>query len=317
MTTTLPENMTAADRRQAWFENELTGYARSGTSEPPMSWDYGDEIIEILTGHFLALENILGAKDIAEPLFALLHGPDVEGDTWREAFETYHPTLTQEWAGTLLIDNAGIYGLYGVTPAEISHSDRTAWVESLAERLAAFRTDVHPVPGGVIDRITNLALSRRAIDTGEGTVDLLSLSLLGGVTEGRVRNILSGSDSPLERSAQGVTAASAADWLKGRKEYFASIWQKPDEVAPEPASADFIGEVIFVPVAGDGSTFGPELLRNGHYTIGAKGAEVQYDSFEAALKALHKMDTPRWRRPNAAGNWGIVSGRDWKRVEKK
>ncbi|EIE52915.1 hypothetical protein C357_01263 [Citreicella sp. 357] len=317
MTTTLPENMTAADRRQAWFENELVGYDRSSASEAPMSWDYGDEIIEILTGHFLALEKILGAEEIAEPLFALLHGPDVEGDTWREAFETYQPTLTQEWAGTLLIDNAGIYGFYGVTPAEIAHSDRTAWVESLAQRLADFRTDVHPAPSSVIDRITNLALSRRAIDTGKGEVDLLSLSLLGGVTEGRVRNILSGSDSPLERSARGVTAASAADWLKGRKEYFASIWQKPDEVTPEPPSADFTGEVIFVPVAGDGSTFGRELRRNGHYTVGAKGAEVQYDSFEAALKALHRMDTPRWRRPNSAGNWGIVSGRDWKRIEKK
>jgi hypothetical protein len=317
MTTMLPENMTAADRRQAWFENELIGYARSGTSEAPMPWDYGAEIIEILRGHFLALEKILGAEEIAGPLFALLHGPDVEGQTWREAFETYHPTLTQEWTGTLLIDNAGIYGLYGVTPAEIAHSDRAAWVESLAQRLAAFRADVHPVPGGVIDRIANLALARRAIDTREGEVDHLSLALLGGVSEGRVRNILSGSDSPLERSPKGMTAASAADWLKGRKEYFASIWQKPDEVTPEPPSADFTGEVIFVPVAGDGSTFGPELQRNGHFTVGAKGAEVQHGSFEAALKALHQMDTPRWRRPNSAGNWGIVSGRDWKRIEKK
>lgn len=317
MTTMLPENMTAAVRRQAWFENELTGYARSGTSEAPMPWDYGDEIIEILRGHFLALEKILGAEEIAGPLFALLHGPDVEGQTWREAFETYQPTLTQEWTGTLLIGNAGIYGFYGVTPAEIAHSDRAAWVESLAHRLAAFRADVHPVPGGVIDRIANLALARRAIDTREGEVDLLSLALLGGVTEGRVRNILSGSDSPLVRSPKGVTAASAADWLKGRKEYFASIWQKPDEVTPELPSADFTGEVIFVPVAGDGSTFCPELQRNGHFTVGAKGAEVQYDSFEAALKALHRMDTPRWRRPNSAGNWGIVSRRDWKRIEKK
>lgn len=314
MTNFLPENMDAADRRSAWFENEILGYS---TAHSTLNWDYGDEIMEILRGHFLALEQLLGADEIAEPLFALLHGQNVEGESWREAFDTYHPILNQEWSGTVLIDNAGIYGLYGVTPEHIPHSERSAWVRDLAERLAAFRNNVSPSPGGVIDRITNLALSRRAIDIGEGEVDLVSISLLGGVSEGRIRNILSAGDSPLERSVNGVTAASAMDWLKGRKEYFASIWQQPDEVSPEPPSADFTGEVVFVPVAGDGSIFGPELLRNGHFTVGGKGSEVQYDSFEAALTALHRMETPRWRRPNAAGNWGIVSGRDWKRIEKK
>lgn len=82
------------------------------------------------------------------------------------------------------------------------------------------------------------------------------------------------------------------------------------------ARADVAGKMILVPVAGDGSTFGPDLARNGRYTVGAKGAEVQYDDFNAALTALHQMDTPRWRRPNPAGNWGIVSGRDWKHIEK-
>lgn len=314
MTTILPENMNTAERRRAWFENELSGYAHMPDT---LDWDYGDEIIEILERHFLALEQILGAEDIAEPLFTLLHGPNVEGKSWREALETYHPTLNQEWYGTLLIDNAGLYGLYGVTPDTVPHAERPDWVEGLAQRLEAFRADVRPAPGGVIARITNLALSRRAIDMRDGEVDLVSLSLLGGVSEGRVRNILSTGNSPLERSEKGVTATSAADWLKGRKEFFASIWQQPDEVNPKPPSADFSGEVIFVPVAADGSIFGPELLRNGHYTVGAKGSEVQYDSFDAALTALHRMDTPRWRRPNSSGNWGIVSGRDWKRVEKK
>jgi hypothetical protein len=84
-------------------------------------------------------------------------------------------------------------------------------------------------------------------------------------------------------------------------------------VAPVPsgltASADSTGKVILVPVAGDGSTFGPDLARSGRYTVGAKGAEVQYDDFAAALAALHRMDTPHWRRPNAAGNWGIAVSR--------
>lgn len=76
-------------------------------------------------------------------------------------------------------------------------------------------------------------------------------------------------------------------------------------------------QLVLVPIAADNSHFGPHLARNGRYTVGAKGAEVQYDDFDAALIALREMDKPRWRRPNDAGNWGIVSGRDWIRIEKK
>lgn len=71
---------------------------------------------------------------------------------------------------------------------------------------------------------------------------------------------------------------------------------------------------IRIPVAADGTTFHPDLARRGYFTVGAKGAEESHDSFDAALEALNRMDTPRWRRPNAAGNWGIVSGCSWKEV---
>jgi DNA polymerase III epsilon subunit-like protein len=75
--------------------------------------------------------------------------------------------------------------------------------------------------------------------------------------------------------------------------------------------------MIRVPVAADGTTFGPELARNGYYTVGAKGAEEKHASFDMALDALARMDKPRWRRPNAAGNWGIVSGCSWRNVRKR
>ncbi|AWI86779.1 hypothetical protein CEW88_23320 (plasmid) [Alloyangia pacifica] len=74
--------------------------------------------------------------------------------------------------------------------------------------------------------------------------------------------------------------------------------------------------MIRVPVAADGTAFGPDLARNGYYTVGAKGAEEKHASFDAALDALTKMDKPRWRRPNAAGNWGIVSGCSWRDIRK-
>ena len=76
-------------------------------------------------------------------------------------------------------------------------------------------------------------------------------------------------------------------------------------------------DTIRVPVAADGTHFSLDLARRGYYTVGAKGAEEKYDSFDAALDALNRMSTPRWRRPNAAGNWGIVSGCSWMDIKKQ
>ncbi len=74
--------------------------------------------------------------------------------------------------------------------------------DALAQLLDQFRQVAQPEPQGVIARIINLALSRHAIDTGAGEVDLQSLALFGGVTEGRIRNILSSGDGGLEKVGQ-------------------------------------------------------------------------------------------------------------------
>ena len=66
-----------------------------------------------------------------------------------------------------------------------------------------------------------------------------------------------------------------------------------------------------VPVAKDGSWFGPHVGRGGVFQIGEKGAEFRVSGYEAALAQLRTMSPPRWRRPNEKGNWGIVSGVDW------
>ena len=79
--------------------------------------------------------------------------------------------------------------------------------------------------------------------------------------------------------------------------------------------ADMVDAVI-VPRSSDGSTFRPDLARKGHYTIGAKGYERQVEGFEEALRQLLNMNEPRWRRPNKAGNWGIVKATELIRVER-
>jgi len=73
-------------------------------------------------------------------------------------------------------------------------------------------------------------------------------------------------------------------------------------------------EGIWLPVARDGTIFNPDSCNAaGRYTVGSKGDEHRFDDFSQALRYLRDMPTARWRRPNAAGNWGIVSAVEWKR----
>ena len=70
-------------------------------------------------------------------------------------------------------------------------------------------------------------------------------------------------------------------------------------------------EVQLVPYAADGSCFSKQLKRADRFTVGDKDDEVQFEEFEEALAYLRRMGVAKWRRPNAAGNWGIVSAVRW------
>lgn len=67
---------------------------------------------------------------------------------------------------------------------------------------------------------------------------------------------------------------------------------------------------FFVPVAKDGTWFSPGLFRGG-YRIGPKGEERVVADYIDAVRNLNEMTSPCWRRPNAKGNWGIVTGVAW------
>lgn len=308
MSTIAPESMTAADRREAWDN-------RMNTGDDP--WAYSLELRGMLRTPFLLIESLVGQELAAPHLLPLLWELNAEGDTVEEAVEDVPAGPTNQWAIGVVLDNAGIYGLYGVTSDDVPLVEREDWIATLMADLEKFLELAQPDPQGAIARITNLAAARWAIDQGEGEVDVASLAVLGGVSEGRLRNILSSGDGVLEKAGGKVTAQSAAAWLKGRKEFFASIWRQPDDAAPEPpASGDFEDEVVFVPVAADGSFFHPGLARGGKFAVGAKGEMLEVSGFDEALDLLQKMATPRWRRPNEAGNWGIVTGRSWKRISR-
>jgi len=67
-----------------------------------------------------------------------------------------------------------------------------------------------------------------------------------------------------------------------------------------------------VPVARDGAVFCVNgCMRGSFYTVGEKGAEKQFSDYQAALSYLRAMSVAKWRRPNSAGNWGIVRAVGW------
>lgn len=68
-----------------------------------------------------------------------------------------------------------------------------------------------------------------------------------------------------------------------------------------------------VPFASDGSCFHRGLAspRDGSFRVGERNAELRFSSFEEALKYLRAMPVAKWRRPNDAGNWGLVSAVRW------
>lgn len=68
-----------------------------------------------------------------------------------------------------------------------------------------------------------------------------------------------------------------------------------------------------MPFAKDGSHFHPLLKkpRSNEFTVGEKGYERTFTNFHDALAHLRAMPTAKWRRPNHAGNWGIVAAAYW------
>jgi transcriptional regulator with XRE-family HTH domain len=70
-------------------------------------------------------------------------------------------------------------------------------------------------------------------------------------------------------------------------------------------------EIELVPYAADGSCFSKQLKRAGKFTVGDKDDEVHFEDFDEALGYLRRMGIAKWRRPNAANSWGIVSAVRW------
>jgi hypothetical protein len=233
--------------------------------------------------------------------------------------------LTQAWR------DGAEYAGQGIAPREpfgrpADLDDRKRRIEVV---IACARTML--ASGGMLFGSSGLhiwkgAIARAAIDFG-GTVTTEGLQLLSGVSAAAVRNAVSLGE--LRPDADGNFAADEArEWLRRRRDFCPSRWTNPNDgqwpFDPDTAaSADDAG-MVQVPQDADGTPFTPEhVVRAARsagglsITVGAKGMEEQHHDFYGALAALARMDVARWRRRNAAGNWGIVRARGaWVAVSK-
>lgn len=283
-------------------------------------------------------------------------GARLDIDNWREDWLAAEQTIWPAFFDDLLDLNAfAQLGIFRpcrfaeereMTADERSRLDRQGdiadWVRERAALIGKF-FKLAPEPegyGAIYDalwRVRDKALARLNFDEGV-PLTAQELALLSGVSLKRVQNAAyeKGEGGPVMNKHGRIEREGAMEWLT-RKDFKFSIWQQIAALGPlsagwgrdvsvDPALVinDDIAEegmeveddYVFVPVAADRTRFEPSAQREQGYQIGAKGAEVYIADYFEALDALSRQATPRWRRPNEAGNWGIVSGVTWERIRR-
>ena len=254
---------------------------------------------------------------------------------WPEIMERTHDLNAFAYYGILpswsfLIED-------GEKPQRVHDSlDVPAFVTETIEKLTSFLSlfgSGQEYYGLEAIRTTCLAAAGRLkFDTGE-PVTVHELAALSRVTTKRLQNAVyaKSADAPIVSKDGMITPASAEKWLT-KREYMPSIWKeylsdecwKSESGTVAPEKREEVQEYLFVPESRDGTIFGPKsCLRPGrpseepHYTVGAKGEERDFEKYEDALAELTAMATPRWRRPNDVGIFGVVTVERWRRVSAK
>ena len=246
-------------------------------------------------------------------------GFDVRTSLWAG----YHPTL-------ILFRRLEFYGLRGLYHYKDGDIPAQSTALQTELRLAVEFHDWLPtnwLPSsesggkGRIGEVLHAAQARFALDTGDD-LTLDQIVVLAGMSRRSVQNALSSKDEAgLRANSEGQIAnTEALRWLEGRRNFTpTSLYRgEPDEAPTEQVAVSPSEplDYVFVPAADDGSQFRPTMFRTQGYQIGAKGEEIYMTDYFAALDALQSMRTARWRRPNAAGNWGIVTAIHWVRIPK-
>ena len=289
--------------------------------------DAGNTLADLViaTGNYLA--RIVGEATADAGMARIVEGVVVTSGNsiakpsdWRDALNEARSNCYSEWPLGQRLHGLTAYAIYGVVINDCdSEAERAQEIEALVKEAEDFLA-VTPLGQWRIDadreselsRLIRLARNRWALDNNE-LVEPAALAAFGGVSEGRIRNLMS--DGTFKSEDGRIPAHQALGWLTQRKEFWNSVWREQSVSRFGHRERPPLDEPVFVPVARDGSFFHPLLKRGAGYTIGEKGAETQIATFDAAIRELQQMPIPYWRRPNSAGHWGIVAGIRWERID--
>jgi hypothetical protein len=292
--------------------------------------DAGQTLADLVTAAGDYLSRIVGNEDIDAGMARIVarvvetSGRKMtEPSEWRSALEHSSSYCFSEWPLGERLHDLAAYAVYGIVLD--GDEDVNALAEHIKELVkeaeeffAATPINQWHVTGGSrnssLSRLIRLACNRWALDNNR-PVEPAALAEFGGVSEGRIRNMMSGPKRIFSTEEGRIPAHEALAWLSGRKEFWNSIWREQRLPQYGLKRRPPLERAVFVPVARDGSAFHPGLSRGSGYTIGEKGTEVQIADFDEALATLQRMPTPYWRRPNSSGNWGIVVGIRWERLD--
>lgn len=238
---------------------------------------------------------------------------------WRDQLDEHESEIFSSCAMGQVFHDLNAYAHEGIAlTSEPDVEEREAYIHGLIkaaeqfEKLVPFRE--WSIKGGDLSRTLMLARGRWALDHGQ-PIEPPALAAFGGVTERRIRNMMSRTEALFSPKDGGVPADQALDWLRSRPKYFRpSFWtvQKPDE--PWEVQPGRLDDVLFVPVGADGSVFHPALKRDGHFLLGAEAEDHLVADYHEALVELQAMVTPVWRRPTASARWTRVRGVRWERM---
>ncbi|CAJ0860769.1 hypothetical protein AMST5_01332 [freshwater sediment metagenome] len=262
-----------------------------------------------------------GMALVVAPVLEIAGVPLGEPSAWREALEKASCNCFSEWPLGERLHDLVAYAVYGIVmDGSVDAEQRANNLEQAIKEAEEFLQATPAAQWGIspnsdLHNLVRLASNRWALDVGR-PVEPAALAKFACVTEGRIRNLMSGPKRAFSSVDGRIPAHEAVAWLSGRPEFWNSIWR--DQSLPQYAVKHRppLEQAIFIPVARDGSPFHPGLARGGGYTIGEKGDEKQIADFDAALLELQRMPVPYWRRPNANSNWGIVAGVRWARLDK-
>lgn len=330
--------------KDAWASQRSRVDAWEDRPFPPLEWA---ELEAFLYGTAATLAVVVGPVANLERELAELIGTYLTGD--RAGRIDIPPTTPpgRAWSAVPLASLSGpfvdsmrrlhAYGSIGTLPDDDLPGAIEQFVRRIESDLDSLASLLKNLPKAAatpgrlnLQMVHDIASARLAVDEGTRQAPAAGLAWLGRVSVKTVQNLLS--RGQLTGGSGSADPHSARGWLADRKDWSRSCWREAieainsglvapfqefdaEQVADTSADGeDAIVEWTFVPRAADGSLFLPDLMRLRGWTIGARGAERSFGDYWRALDHLQQTDRPHWRRPNEAGAYNIVVGRDWVRI---